>query len=188
MNFSSAKIPALAVAQNDPDKIYVSNVGTGVSEYQGGTNWRYLTGSSDYAYDIKFDPEDSNILYATYSPKVFENYSSIWKYDRNQAENYGWKEILRLENTKGITTIEFDKLNPKRMYAGVIGEGGTIYVSNDKGNSWSKLNEDLTFTTIWGHSQLQIDPRDKNTVYAGTWGGGTYKTVNGGQRLAASGY
>ncbi len=180
-NFSSAKIFTLAVAPDDPDRIYVSNIGTGISEYQGGTNWHYLMNSPDYAYDIKFDPEDSNILYATYSPKVFENYSSIWKYDRNQTENYGWKEILRLENTKGITTIEFDKLNPKRMYAGVIGEGGTIYVSNDKGNTWSKLNEDLTFTTIWGQSQLQIDPRDKNTVYAGTWGGGTYKTIDGGQ-------
>jgi photosystem II stability/assembly factor-like uncharacterized protein len=180
VNFSSARIPALAVAPNDPDRIYVSNIGSGVSEYQGGTNWRYLTGSSDYAYDIKFDPEDSNILYATYSPKVFENYSSIWRYNRSQTENYGWTEILRLENTKGITTLEFDKSNPNRMYAGVIGEGGTIYVSNDKGDTWSKLNEDLTFTTIWGHSQLQIDPRYKNTVYAGTWGGGTYKTLDGG--------
>jgi photosystem II stability/assembly factor-like uncharacterized protein len=181
VNFSSAKIPALAVAPEDSDRIFVSNLGTGVSEYQGGTNWRYLIGSPDYAYDIKFDPEDSDILYATYSPKVYENYSSIWRYDRNQTENYGWTEILRLENTKGITSLEFDKSDPKRMYAGVIGEEGTIYVSNDKGNTWGKLNEDLTFTTIWGHSQLQIDPRDKNTVYAGTWGGGTFKTGDGGQ-------
>ena len=181
VNFSSAKIPSLAVDPEDPDRIYVSNLGTGVSEYLGDANWRYLTGSSDYAYDIKFDPEDSNILYATYSPKVFENYSSVWRYDRNRTENYGWTEILRLENTKGITSLEFDKLNPKMMYAGVIGEGGTIYVSHDKGNNWSKLNADLNFTTIWGQSQLQIDPRDKNTVYAGTWGGGTYKTIDGGQ-------
>lgn len=179
--FSSAKIFSLAVAKDDPDTIFVSNIGTGASEYQGATNWHYLTGSPDYAYDIKFDPEDSSILYATYSPKIFENYSSIWRYDRNQPENYGWKEILRLENTRGITSIEFDASEPKRMYAGVIGEGGTIYVSNDKGNTWDKLNEDLTFTTIWGHSQLQIVPRDSNTVYAGTWGGGTYKTVNGGK-------
>lgn len=181
INFSSAKTPSLAINPADPNKIFVSNIGTGISEYLGQSNWQYRTGSPDYAYDIVFDPEDGNILYATYSPKIFENYSSIWRYDRNVSENYGWKEILRLENTKGFTSLEFDRSNPKRMYAGVIGEGGTIYVSNDKGDSWSKLNEDLTFTTIWGHSQLQIDPHDKNTVYAGTWGGGTYKTVNGGQ-------
>lgn len=181
INFSSSKIPSLAVAKDDPDKIFVSNIGTGVSEYQGADNWHYMTGSPDYAYDIKFDPEDSNVLYATYSPKVFESYSSVWRFNRNQTENYGWTEILRLENTKGITSLEFDKSNPKRMYVGVIGEGGTIYVSNDKGNTWSKLNENLTFTTIWGQSQLQIDPSDKNTVYAGTWGGGTYKTGDGGQ-------
>ncbi len=179
--FSSAKIFSFVVSKDNPDNIFVSNMGTGVSSYRGSGDWYYLTNSPDYAYDIRFDPEDSGVLYASYSPKVFEKYSSICRYSKNQQEDYGWKEILRIENAKGITSIEFDVSNPKRMYAGVIGEGGTIYTSNDKGNTWSKLNEDLTFTTVWGHSQLQIDPRDKNTVYAGTWGGGTYKTVNSGQ-------
>jgi photosystem II stability/assembly factor-like uncharacterized protein len=179
-NFSSAKIPSMAVDPNDPGNIIVSNLGTGISDYQGISQWHYMTGSPDYAYDIKFDPEDSHIIYATYSPKIFENFSSVWRYDPNQPENYGWKEILHLDGAKGITSLEFSPTDSKTIYVGAIGEGGTIYVSHDKGNTWSKLNDALNFTTIWGQSQLQIDPRDKKTVYAGTWGGGTYKTTDGG--------
>lgn len=182
-NFTSAKVIDLEIAPDDPEKIYVSNLGVGISVYEPteGDPWRYLTGSPDYAYDIEFDPENSGIIYATYSPKIFENHSSIWRYSEFQEENSGWTELYRFENSAGITSLRFDPSNPKRIYAGVTGEEGTIYVSKDKGETWEKLNEELTFTTIWGHSQLQIDPRDSNVVYAGTWGGGTYKTINGGK-------
>lgn len=180
-DFSSAKVFDFEIAQDDPGKIYVSNNGVGISESLGQGNWHYLTNSPDYAYDIEIDPDDSNILYASYSPKIFENYSSIWRYSKYQKENFGWSELLRVENSGGITSLEFDPSNFDRLYAGVTGEEGTVYVSNDKGKTWDKLNEDLTFTTIWGHSQLKVDPTDKNTVYAGTWGGGSYKTTDGGK-------
>ena len=183
-DFSSAKIFDFEIAKDNPDKIYVSNLGVGMSEYDpslGGQPWRYLIGSPDYVYDFKIDPEDSNILYAGYSPKIFENHSSIWRYSKYQKENFGWSEIFRVENSKGITSLRFDPQNPKRIYAAVTGKEGEIYVSNDKGKTWSKLNDELTFTTIMRHSQLQVDPKNKNTVYAGTWGGGTYKSIDGGK-------
>ncbi|UCG69790.1 MAG: hypothetical protein JSV09_01855, partial [Thermoplasmata archaeon] len=181
-DFSSAKVLDFEIAQDG--RIYVSNIGVGISEFnpsQSGESWRYLTNSPDYAYDIEIDPDDSNILYASYSPKIFESHASVWRYSKYQAENSGWTELLKIEETGGITALEFDPSNSNRLYAGVIGDEGTIYASNDKGKTWDILNDDLTFTTIWGHSQLQIDPEDKNTVYAGTWGGGTYKTTSGGE-------
>ncbi len=182
-NFSSAKVFDFEVAK-DSGKIYVSNIGVGISENAtsgGKGSWQYLTYSSDYAYDIELDPEDSSIIYATYSPKIFESHSSIWRYSKNQSENSGWSELFRFENSAGITSIRFDPNDPNRLYAGVIGEEGTIYVSNDKGKTWDKLNDELTFTTIMRHSQLQVDPNNKNIIYAGTWGGGTYKSIDGGK-------
>ncbi|MFH1321221.1 MAG: hypothetical protein ABII90_11305, partial [Bacteroidota bacterium] len=180
-DFSSAKIFDFEIAK-DSGNIYVSNIGVGISKNEGSgkESWQYLTNSPDYTYDIEFDPEDSSIIYATYSPKIFENYSSVWRYNKNQKENAGWTELFRFENTAGITSIRFDQQNPNRIYAGVVGEDGTIYVSNDKGNTWDKLNDALTFTTIMRHSQLQIDPTNKNIIYAGTWGGGTYKSTDAG--------
>lgn len=184
--FSSAKIFDFEIAKDDPDKIFVQNTGVGISEYvpSGRGEWKYVFNSPDYAYSIRLDPEDSDILYATYSPKIFENYSSVWRYSKNQKENLGWTELFRLENSKGISWLEIDESNPNNMYIGTIGPEGTVYSSKDRGLSWNKLNEELTFTTIWGHSQLQIDPRDKNTVYAGTWGGGSYKTADAGASWA----
>jgi len=183
-DFSSAKIFDFEIAKDDPNKIYVSNSGVGISEYDpslGGQPWRYLIGSPDYVYDFEIDPEDSDILYAAYSPKIFENHSSIWRYSKHQEENFGWTEIFRVENSKGITSLRFDPSNPNIIYAAATGPEGEIYVSNNKGKTWSKLKDELTFTTIMRHSQLQVDPKNKNIVYAGTWGGGTYKSTDGGQ-------
>jgi len=183
--FSSAKVFDFEIANNNPNKIYVSNNGLGISKGEdnewGDHSWTHMTGSSDYAYDIEIDPEDSDVLYASYSPKIFEDFSKIMKYDPDYEENFGWMDLHIFEDSAGITSLKFDPQDPNKMYAGLIGEEGTIYVSNDKGKTWDKLNDDLTFTTIWGHSQLQIAPDNKNTVYAGTWGGGSYKTIDGGK-------
>ncbi len=183
--FSSFNIIDMEVSDST-SRVYVSNLGVGLSfeEYENFEDPRefsYIPNSSDYSYDFELDPEDNAVVYASYSPKIFESHSSILKYSPGKEEGFGWEEMFRVEDSMGITSLEFDPSDPRTIYAGVIGEEGEIYVSNDKGVTWEKLNDDLTFTTIWGHSQLQIHPGDKDIVYAGTWGGGTYKTVNSGR-------
>ncbi len=178
-DFSSAKILDFEISRQNPDKIYASNMGVGISEYS--KEWRYLTNSPDYVYDIEIDPDDSNTLYATYSPKIFESHSSIWRYSTHQEENSGWSELLRVEDSGGITSLAIDPLDSNTLYAGVIGDEGMIYVSNDRGSSWRVLNDDFVMCTVWGQSQLVIDPDDPAIAYAATWLGGTWKTNNAGQ-------
>jgi len=179
--FSSAKIFDFEIANDDPSKIYASNIGVGISEFSGEGNWKYLTASPDYVYDMEIDPEDSNILYASYSPKIFENHSSIWMYSKYQEENSGWSEIFRVEDSAGITSLKFDPSNPNKIYAGVVGKEGEIYVSNDKGGTWKKLNDHFNMLTVWGQSQLVVDPNDPSTAYAATWLAGTWKTTDAGK-------
>jgi len=182
--FWGAKVFDIAAAA-DGSRIYASTIGVGISELSPPErDWRHLTGSPDYAYRLEVDPLDSDVLYATCSPKIFENHSSIWRYSRDQEDNFGWSEIFRINDSRGITSLAFDVSNPDRIYAGVVGREGTIYASYDGGRTWRRLNDQLTFTTIWGHSQLQIDPLDEDIVYAGTWGGGTYRTADGGEDWA----
>ncbi len=101
---------------------------------------------------------------------------------RSKDSGISWQEINNgLPDDADVRTIATDPNDENRIYAGVTGDSPGIYYSDNQGNSWQKLNDDLSFTTIWGHSQLQIDPNDKNIVYAATWGGGTYKTMNGGK-------
>ncbi len=178
-SFSSAKVFDFEIAKDNPDKIYASNIGVGISEYNSSQagKWSYLLGSPDYTYDLEIDLEDNNIIYASYSPKIFENYASVWRYSKYQEENSGWSEILRVENSSGITSLRFDPSDPNKVYAGVTGKKGAIYVSDDKGKTWHNLNEDLTFTTI--HA-MEADPNDEEVVYAAPWGGGLFKTSDGG--------
>ena len=178
-HFSSAKIFDVEVAEDNPDQIFVSNQGIGIS-INNNEEWTHLSGSPDYAYDLELDPEDSNILYATYSPKIFENHSSIWRYSRNQKENFGWSEILRVEDSTGITSINFDNVDPHNVYAGVVGENAGIYFSGDKGITWDNLNEDFIFSTIHSQNQIAVNPLDDTEVYAAPWGAGLFKTADNG--------
>jgi len=110
-DFSSAKILDFAVSK-DGGKVYASNMGVGISELTEQGEWRYMSGSPDYAYAIQIDPDDSSTLYAANSPKIFEDHSSVWKYSESEEENFGWREILRVENSRGITSLEFDPRIP----------------------------------------------------------------------------
>lgn len=179
-NFRFSPIYALEVAPSDSNVLYVAKNGFGIFKSEDGctTPWTYQLFSPDYTYSIAVDPTDPDVVYSGYQRKVFENNSGVYK--RNGVDA-NWEEIFTVPNSLGVKSVEVDPSNPNRVYAGVAGSEGGIFFSNDHGETWQKLNEDLTFTTIWGHSQLQIDPTDKNTVYAGTWGGGTYKTINGAQ-------
>lgn len=178
--FSSAKILDFEISQGIINYIYASNMGVGISRVSEEPEWQYLINSPDYVYDIELDPDDNSIIYASYSPKLFENHSSIWRYSPYQQEGFGWSEILRLEDTRGITSIAFDANDPNNLYAGVIGDRGAIYASNDRGNTWHVLNDDFIMCTVWGQSQLMVDPYNSSTAYAATWLGGTWKTKDAG--------
>jgi photosystem II stability/assembly factor-like uncharacterized protein len=175
-NFSSARVFDFEIS-SDGNRIYVSNLGVGLSTVDTTEEllWGYMLGSPDYVYDFEIDLEDSNILYASYSPKIFENHSSVWRYSLYQTENDGWSEILRVENTSGVTALELDKSNPNNLYVGIVGEKGMIYSSDNKGDNWQRLNEHFTFVTI---HEIAVDPKNENIVYVAPWGGGLFKSTD----------
>lgn len=176
-NFEFSSIYAIEIAPSNPNVLYAIKNGFGIFKSEDkGESWQYQIFSPDYSYSVAVEPDNPDIVYSGYHRKVFESGSKIFK-----QEGGSWKEIFDIAGSVAVKSIEIDPNNYNRIYAGVTGKEGRIYVSDDKGKNWRILNNDLTFTTIWGHSQLQINPLDKNTVYAGTWGGGTYKTTNGGK-------
>jgi photosystem II stability/assembly factor-like uncharacterized protein len=189
--FTGARIFDIEVSSEGNGMAYASIFGTGISRFGDTDNldaiiasgeidhqWDHMYNSPDYAYDILIDPDDPTILYTTYSPKIFEGHSSVWRYDSNVTEASGWTELLRVPGSAGITSIAFAVDDPDTMYAGVTGARGTIYVSHDRGEAWEVLSDDLTFSTI---HQMAIDPTDEDTVYAAPWGGGLWRSTDGDQ-------
>ncbi len=178
--FRFESVSAMAVAPSDPEQMYIIRDGFGVMKSKEGFRdmaqggWEYKPFSSDYSYALAVDPTDPNIVYAGYNRKVFEENAKLFKL-ASAEEN--WEEIHEFPNAFSISSLEINPDNPNNVYAGVTGENGNIYQTNDAGNTWSKLNEDFTFSTI---HVTATDPNNENVVYAAPWGGGLFKSENGG--------
>jgi len=128
-------------------------------------------------FSVAIDPTNADIAYAaTIDAGIFKTVDKgkNWSQINNGLGSH--KDF----RTIAVAVVPAGERGIQRVLAGAVGEDPEIYYSDNGGENWHKLNDDLTFTTIWGHSQLQIDPDDKETVYAGTWGGGIYKTGDGG--------
>ena len=193
--FHAARIFDLEASSDGNGHLFASLFGVGISQFpnlnsyeeilsgpEARFQWEHMYGSSDYAYDIVLDPEDSRILYASYSPKIFETKASIFRYDGSTDGAGSWENILTVENAAGISSIAIDPRNRNRLYAGVIGQRGRILTSGDQGEHWEPLCEDLTFSTI---HEMAIDPTNDLVVYAAPWGGGLFKSTDGGTTWTA---
>lgn len=176
-NFSSARIFDFELARN-ASTIYVSNTGVGLATTPVvGEVWNYMVGSPDYVYDFEIDPEDDTVLYAANSPKLFEDHATIWRYNASDPENNGWQELYRLNQTRGITSLEFDPSDPNTLYAGAIGTRARILQSLDRGEHWQPLTDPFTLVTI---HELAADPTNASIVYAAPWGGGLFMSHDRG--------
>lgn len=152
--FTSARIFDIEVAPDvlEPDgsqKIYVSSLGVGISrliEYEPvyvWNQWQHLRKSPEYAYVFTVHPSDGNIFYAGQSPRIFENHASIFKYDANKGEDFGWSELVRFDGMKGVTALEIHPDNSNILYAGLTGTPGKLVISTDGGERWFEIMEGL---------------------------------------------
>lgn len=82
--------------------------------------------------------------------------------------------------TSGIMSLVQDRGHPETLYAGTIEAG--IFKSSNGGRRWHPLNLDTDATRV---DALALDPRDTETVYAGT-GLGVFKSTDGGANWRAA--
>jgi photosystem II stability/assembly factor-like uncharacterized protein len=174
----------------NPNHIYAGLLsrypyGGGVfASFDSGDNWQQLQDTSKhiwdridsarYVYGMDINPTNNNILVAGDSTKPL-----IFK---STDKGTTWQKTLDLSSPDeyypyGFKSIKFDPNNPNKVYAGLTGEKGAIYHSNNQGEDWNKLNEDLTFSTI--HA-ITVDPNNEAIVYAAPWGGGLFMSNNNG--------
>jgi photosystem II stability/assembly factor-like uncharacterized protein len=127
-----------------------------------------LADSGDEVYDLLYDPQQPDRTYAT------TRLSGLW---RSTDSGATWSAA----NTglPGGAVLRGLAVDPVvgTLYAGQTGAPGRLHTSLDGGDTWSPLNDELTFTTIHAFA---ADPADPDVAYAGAWGGGTWKTTNGG--------
>ena len=177
LNFFS--VYAMAQA-DDPSVVYALSNGFGIFKAQrsdtGEWDWRFLRQSEvDYTYSMAVEPGDPNVLYSGFSRKPFESGAKIRAtYDGGST----WLTALEIEGAQSVTSVAVDPAAPTRVFAVSVGDssGADLWATEDRGLNWQPLGQPFSFTTI--HSYAVSD--DGLTAFAGVWGGGTYRTTDGG--------
>lgn len=137
----------------------------------------HLGEQGDEVYDLAYDPVDPSLAYAT------TRLSGFWRSADGGATWAPANAGLPVSATLSVSaTLRGLAAGPTgALYVGQTGAPGRLYTSADGGDSWSPLNDALTFSSIHAFA---ADPSDPDVVYAGVWGGGTWKTEDGGDSWA----
>ncbi len=197
------QIGSIIVDPKDENRIFVAVLGhpygpnneRGVyKSTDGGESFtRVLFKDEDTgAIQLEFDPKDSDTIYAD----LWAARQGPWENGAWQGKNSGlfkstdggknWKQL-----TKGLPTIEqglgrigfaISRTERKRMYATVDAkpEFAGLYVSNDAGESWAKVNSD---PRLWGRgsdfAEVKVHPTNPDIVFVANVA--SYKSVDGGK-------
>jgi photosystem II stability/assembly factor-like uncharacterized protein len=132
---------------------------------------------------LAVDP-NGNVFAATLQAGVF----------KSANEGRSWRPLTIAARALRVDSLAVAPGEPATVYAGT---GRGVFKSADGGATWQAANgglfgketaRDRSHRLLEGYVySLAVDPRDSETVYAGTWRRGLLKTTNGGaswQRLA----
>lgn len=196
-------ISAVVVHPTNPDIAYVAVIGHiwGPHKERGvymtddaGKSWKQVlyvdeeTGAS--ALDI--DPSNPNILYA--GMWTFQRHS--WTH-RSGSDKGGifksidggrtWKKMTNgLPPLIGRIGVKVAPGNPNVVYAIMECKEGTLYRSDDKGESWHWVNDDWELVMRgFYYAEIHIDPNDENNIFTlanrfsgSDDGGKTFRRIN----------
>jgi photosystem II stability/assembly factor-like uncharacterized protein len=124
---------------------------------------------------LAIDPTNASIEYAgTWGAGIYKTTDA----------GQGWVLMNNGLGNLYINFIAIDPVTPSTIYLGTQKDG--VYKSTNAGSSWSATGPGLNSEAIV--YTIAIDPSAPDTVYAGTrspgstppWGGGVYKSTNGG--------
>ncbi len=172
---TSGRISDFAVNPNDPAEYYVASASGGVwKTYNDGTTWEPIfdhEGSFSIGC-ITMDPNNHHVIWVgtgeNNSQRSVSYGDGIYRSDDGGKS---WKN-MGLKTSQHIGKIIVDPKNSNIIYAAAQGPlwapGGDrgLYKTTDAGKSWKAV---LTISPNTGVSDLVMDPRDPNVLYASAY-------------------
>jgi photosystem II stability/assembly factor-like uncharacterized protein len=200
-------IGAIQVHPTNPDFVYVAAMGNifgpnperGVFRSKdGGSTWKQVLAKNDStgAVDLKIDPNNPNVIYATMWQAYRNHYSmssggpgsGIYK---SVDGGDTWKLIsMNPGLPKGLLGkigITISPVNSNRLYAMIENkENGGLYSSGDAGTTWQLVNGAAFLKQRpWYYMNLAADPKNENGIIVlnvNAWksfdGGKTFSEIN----------
>jgi photosystem II stability/assembly factor-like uncharacterized protein len=204
----TGSIGALAVAQSDPNVIYVGSgeglqrpdlsVGDGVYKTtDGGKSWRHMgLRDGQQIGAIIVDPRDANRVFVAVLGHPYGANEERGVYRSTDGGEH-WQKILYKDVDTGAIALAFDPTNTQVIYADMWaarqgpwengswqGAGSGLFKSVDGGNSWRQLTKGLpTFEQGLGRIGFAIAPNDPTRMYANVDApklGGIYRSDDAG--------
>jgi photosystem II stability/assembly factor-like uncharacterized protein len=198
---SGGRVAAVAGTPQDDQLYYLGSAGGGVwKSSNGGATWEPVFDKESVAAigAVAIDPTDERVVWAgtgEANPRNDVSYGDGLYKSIDGAKT--WSRV-GLAGVWSISRIAIDPRNPRHVVVGAFGDpfkdspDRGVYVTFDGGRTWSKS---LYLTPSSGASDVAIDPKDPNVVYAGMWhfrrvpwtftsggpDGGLFKSTDGGR-------
>lgn len=207
--FDKQKVYSIGSVTLDPSNANVIWVGTGENtggrhssfgdgiykSIDGGENWENMgLKNSEHISTVIIHPKNSNTVWVAAQGPLWSKGGDRGLY-KTMDGGKNWKQVLGDDEWTGVTDILIDSRNPNRLYAATwqrhrtvaayMGGGpkSGIHVSEDGGETWSKLKNGLPEGSM-GKIGLAISPQQPDVIYAAIElerrTGGIYKSTDRG--------
>ncbi|HTR02903.1 MAG TPA: glycosyl hydrolase [Thermoanaerobaculia bacterium] len=187
-DFRTGSIGAIAVAESDPNVIYVGtgeepirgNVSHGDGVYKStdaGRSWKNVgLRDSRQIARVRVHPSNPDLVYVAAQGHVWGPNAERGIF-RSEDGGKTWKKILYVDEKTGASDLAMDPGNPRVLYAAfwqVVrhpwelvsgGAGSSLWKSTDGGDTWKKLTEGLP-EGLWGKVGVAVAPSKPGRVYA----------------------
>jgi len=202
--FNTGTIGAIAVAESDPNVIYVgtgespvrgvtTSHGDGVyKSVDGGRSWVHLgLEKTRQVSRILIDPNDPDVVYigAQGSPWAATEERGVYRSTDGGAT---WDRMLFVDTDTGVSDLSMDMSNPRHLYAAMWdhrrtpwnvrsgGPGSGLYRSLDGGDTWQKLEKGLP--KLMGNTGISVSRANPDRVWAMVEAvdGGVYRSDDAG--------
>ncbi len=203
---TTASIGAIAVAESDPNVVYVGtgegcirgNLGQGDGVYRstdGGKTWANVgLGASRHIGRVRIHPRDPDLVYVAALGNAFGPNDQRGVF-RSKDGGGSWERVLFRSENAGAIDISMDPGNPRVIYASIwqvrrnpwtLSSGGPdsgLFKSVDAGDTWQDLsgNDGLPEGPM-GRIGVAVSPARPDRVWAivEAKAGGLFRSDDGG--------
>ena len=185
--FGSGSIGAIAVAESDPNVVYVGtgsacprgNVSPGDGVYRStdaGKTWTHIgLREAGQVGRIRVHPKDPDLVYVAALGHIFGPNEERGVF-RSRDGGTSWEKVLFVSDQAGAVDLAMDARNPRILYAAIWrvvrkpwalisgGEDGGLYKSTDGGDDWTELTEGLP-QGMTGRIAVAVSPANPERVW-----------------------